>query len=53
MGELLDKIKNWYESQTPTAKGMIWLLVILIIGIIVRWDYVSGEILKSFNFLNN
>ena len=53
MKKLLEKIKNWYESQTPTAKGMIWMLIILIIGIIIRWDFVSSGILKSFNFLNN
>ncbi len=53
MKGLAEKIKNWYNSQTSTAKGMIWILILLILGIIIRWDFVSEGIIKSFNFLNN
>ena len=44
----LSKIKNWYTAQTPTAKGLIWIGVILIIGIIIRWDYISDRVMSSF-----
>lgn len=48
----LTKIKNWYTAQTPTAKGLIWIGVILLIGIIIRWDYISDRVMSSFGILN-
>lgn len=46
------KLKDWYSAQTPTVKGFIWMGVILIVGIIIRWDYISERVVSSFGFLN-
>ena len=46
------KPKNWYTDQTPTTTGFIWMGIILIIGIILRWDYISERVVSSFGFLN-
>ncbi|MDD2595483.1 MAG: hypothetical protein PHD11_06680 [Bacteroidales bacterium] len=47
---MLNKIKIWYKSQSDTTKGMIWFGIVLIIGIILRWDYIMEHIAKGFNF---
>ncbi|MDD2292985.1 MAG: hypothetical protein PHD07_02090 [Bacteroidales bacterium] len=44
------KIKEWYMAQNSTTKGLIWVGIALLIGIILRWDYVWSHILKGFNF---
>ncbi len=49
---MIDKITKWYHKQSPTTKGFIWIGIILIIGIILRWDYVIDNVLRSFKFLN-
>ncbi len=41
---------KWYKSQPDSVKGAIWLGIILIIGIILRWDYVWDGICRGFNF---
>ncbi len=46
------KIWNWYKSQSPTTKGLIIAGLILLIGIIIRWDYVMDGIRRGFNFYN-
>lgn len=40
--------KEWYSAQTPTAKGLMILGILLIIGIIIRWDFISQRVLESF-----
>ncbi|HIZ85062.1 MAG TPA: hypothetical protein IAC04_01030 [Candidatus Coprenecus stercoravium] len=48
----LIRLRNWYSAQTPAAKGMIWIGLLLIIGIILRWDYISERVVSSFGILN-
>lgn len=52
MNNPFKRLKNWYSEQTPTTKGFIWMGVLLIIGIILRWDYISKEVVAAFGFLN-
>lgn len=44
------RFKEWYSNQTPTTKGFLIIGVLLIIGIIIRWDYISNAVLQSFGF---
>lgn len=52
MNNPFKKLKNWYSEQTSTTKGFIWIGLLLIIGIILRWDYISKEVVAAFGFLN-
>ncbi|HIZ87871.1 MAG TPA: hypothetical protein IAC03_06925 [Candidatus Coprenecus pullistercoris] len=52
MSNPFTRLKKWYSAQTPTAKGMIWIGLILIVGIILRWDYICERVVSSFGFLN-
>lgn len=47
---MLRKLTAWYKSQPDTVKGAIWLGIILIIGIILRWDYVLDGISRGFGY---
>lgn len=46
--EAFRKFREWYSAQTPTAKGFMIIGILLIIGIIIRWDYISARVLASF-----
>lgn len=48
--KLFDSIKNWYSAQTDSTKAMIWIGLVCIVGIILRWDAVVAGIAKGFNF---
>lgn len=52
MSNPFKRLKVWYSGQTPTTKGFIWIGLLLIIGIIIRWDYISKEVVAAFGFLN-
>lgn len=52
MNNPFTRLKVWYSAQTPTTKGFIWIGLLLIIGIIIRWDYISREVVAAFGFLN-
>ena len=44
------KLAQWYKDLTPTAKSMVWLSILLIIGIIIRWDATMEGIVRGFGF---
>jgi len=48
--KLFQKIRQWYREQPDTVKGGIWLGIALIIGIIIRWDFVVDGIRRGFGF---
>ena len=52
MKEKFKRISDWFNELTPTTQGMILLDVVLVIGIIFRWDYIIEEIKRGFNFFN-
>ena len=43
-------LKDWYDRQSDTTKAMLWLGLICIIGILVRWNAVIDGIAKGFRF---
>ena len=46
----LKKAVDWYKAQNDTVKAFIWIGLICIIGIILRWDAVVAGISKGFSF---
>lgn len=42
------RLRTWWKSRTTNEKMMWGLIVVLIIGILTRWDYVWGEIADGF-----
>ncbi len=47
---MIEKIKEWWGKQTPTAQIFMVLVVILIIGIIIRWDFIIESVGNGFDF---
>ena len=50
ISETFAKLAQWYKDLTPTAKSMVWLSILLIIGIIIRWDATMEGIERGFGF---
>ncbi len=50
---MFKKLKNWYQEQSSTTQGMLWLGLLLIIGIILRWDYIYETVKHSFGFFSS
>ncbi|MCI2082311.1 MAG: hypothetical protein LKK19_05535 [Bacteroidales bacterium] len=49
---MFKKIGEWYRKQSDFVKVSIWIGILLIIGIIIRWNYVKDGIMKGINFYN-
>ena len=47
---VFQKIKTWYAAQTDTTKALLWIGLIALIGIIIRWDAVISGIKHGFQF---
>ena len=41
----------WLRKQNATVIGMLIIAIMLLIGIILRWDYISHEAASSFKGL--
>ena len=50
--DTLKKISEGFNNLSPTAQGMIVLGIVLIIGIILRWDYILEEVKRGFGFFS-
>lgn len=48
---MIEKIRQWWKNQNSTTQAFIFLIVILIIGIIIRWDFIAETVTRSFDFL--
>ena len=42
---------KWFKEQNATTKGMIIVILLLVAGSIIRWDYVSNEVAGAFKGL--
>jgi len=50
---LKKRIQSLYKEVkelSPTLKGFLILAIILIIGIVLRWEYIISEAIKGFSF---
>lgn len=48
---MMNKIKEWWGKTTLNEKLMYALILMLIVGILTRWNYVFGEIGEAFSGL--
>ncbi len=46
------KLADDFKQLSPTAKGMVLLCIILIIGILLRWDSTIEGIKQGFGFFS-
>ena len=44
-------LKKWNEF-TPVTRGFIVILLIVIIGIIVRWRFIIDEVYNGFKYFS-
>lgn len=44
------RLKETFDRQSPTVKTFLILIVLLVIGIIIRWDAVMDGISAGFRF---
>jgi hypothetical protein len=49
---MIEKIVEKFKKLTPNVQGFIILIFLLIIGIIIRWDYVIDNIIRGFKFFS-
>jgi len=47
---MFSKFKDWYNHQSQTTKCFLWLIPLLILGIILRWNTILAGISKGFEF---
>ena len=47
---MFQKIKAWYNAQSDTTKAFIWIGLVALIGILIRWDAVVAGIKHGFGF---
>ncbi|MBR4088650.1 MAG: hypothetical protein IKK19_05035 [Bacteroidales bacterium] len=48
----ISKLADEFRALSPTAKGMVVLCIILIIGILLRWDATIEGIKQGFGFFS-
>jgi hypothetical protein len=48
----IKQLKDKFDELTPTAQGLVILGIVLVIGIILRWEYIITEIGRGFGFFS-
>lgn len=51
--EKIAKLADEFKQMSPTAKSMVVLCILLVIGIIIRWDATVEGIMRGFGFFSN
>ncbi len=49
---LFSNLVTKFNNQSPTVKGFLIIILILIIGIICRWDTIISEVERGFGFFS-
>jgi uncharacterized membrane protein len=47
---MFKKLKDWYDKQSDTTKGMIWFGLVLIVLIAIRWKAIVAGVIKGYNY---
>ena len=42
-----------FSEYSNTAKAFVVIIIVLIIGIILRWGYIKSRVIDSFHFFDN
>ena len=48
----IKKTKKWFTGLSETQQGYILLIILLVIGIILRWNYIIDNIIKGFDYFS-
>lgn len=46
----MKKLISWYKSQSETVKAFIWVGLICIIGIALRWSHIIEMAGRGFRY---
>ena len=46
----MKKIIEWYKAQNDTVKAFIWIGLICIVGIALRWNHIIEMATKGFQY---
>jgi len=49
---MFSKLKKWFLNLSPTSKGFVIIIVILIIGILIRWNEITDDVIRGFNYFS-
>lgn len=49
---MLKKFTNTFKNLNPNIQGFVILIVILVIGIILRWNYIIDNIIRGFKYFS-
>ena len=47
---MFEKIKPWYTAQSDTTTAFIWIGLVALVGILLRWDAVVEGVKHGFGF---
>ncbi len=46
------KIIKWYRELSDFTRGSLVVILLLIAGIILRWDYIIEGIIRGFKYIS-
>lgn len=46
----MKKLIAWYKAQNDTVKAFVWIGLICIIGIILRWSHIVEMATRGFQY---
>lgn len=46
------KLVSKFKELSPTVQGFVILALLLIIGILIRWNYIIREVSRGFKFFS-
>ena len=48
----VEKLTKWFKDLPPQLKGYVIIIILLTIGIILRWNIIISNIIKGFNYFS-
>ena len=49
---MFSKLKERFINLSPTSKGFVIIIVLLIIGILIRWKEIISDVVRGFNYFS-
>lgn len=47
-----NNIIQWFKELSPQLKGYVLLIILLTIGIILRWNVIISNIIRGFDYFS-
>jgi len=48
----INNIIKWFKELSPQLKGYVIIIILLTIGIILRWNVIISNIIKGFDYFS-